>query len=108
MLFHPRLGDVELTAVLHALGDPVRMEIVRNLARRGALNCAESSCTFRLPKSTLSHHYRVLREAGLVHGRKEGTQVVNTLRREEVDARFPGLLDAVLAQAAPRRARAQA
>jgi DNA-binding transcriptional ArsR family regulator len=91
---HPPADALDLPAVLHALSDPIRLQIVRDLAARGACNCG----TFAVPvaKSTLSHHLRVLREAGLTFTEAAGTQRVVSLRRSDVDARFPGLLDAVL------------
>jgi DNA-binding transcriptional ArsR family regulator len=94
-LSHPAVEELELAAVLHALSDPIRLRIVRDLADRGACNCG----TFAVPvaKSTLSHHLRVLREAGLTLTEPHGTQRVVSLRRDDVDGRFPGLLDAVLA-----------
>lgn len=104
---HPDLGDVPLSAVLHALADPVRLALVRNLAREGEMNCARSCGAMRLPKSTLANHYGVLREAGLVRGRPEGKQVISTLRREEVEARFPGLLGSVLRAAEAETAGAE-
>ncbi len=94
-LSHPELADISLAAVLHALSDPVRLEIVRLAAAHTDLPC--NAFFDQIPKSTLSHHWRVLREAGLIRQRHEGTQKLNALRRDEVDARFPGLLDAVLA-----------
>ena len=100
-LFHPDLEGVPLATVLHAMSDPDRLALLRNLdgAAEG-LSCTESCGVMRLPKSTLANHYRVLREAGLVRSRPDGKQVINTLRRPEVEARFPGLLDAVLRAAA--------
>jgi DNA-binding transcriptional ArsR family regulator len=94
-LLQPAADELELASVLHALSDPVRLRIVRDLSERGACNCG----TFAVPvaKSTLSHHLRVLREAGLTFTEPAGTQRVVSLRRTDVDARFPGLLDAVLA-----------
>jgi DNA-binding transcriptional ArsR family regulator len=94
---HPAAEELELPAVLHALSDPIRLGIVRELASHGACNCG----TFAVPvaKSTLSHHLRVLREAGLTLTEPAGTQRVVSLRRDDLDARFPGLLDAVLAAA---------
>jgi DNA-binding transcriptional ArsR family regulator len=93
----PAAEELELPAVLHALSDPVRLQIVRSLADRGACNCG----TFAVPvaKSTLSHHLRVLREAGITLTEPSGTQRVVSLRRGELDERFPGLLDAVLGAA---------
>ena len=88
-----------LTGVLYALSDPVRLSIVKHLAEDGGRACG----TFCLPvaKSTASHHFRVLREAGVIQMRPEGTQCINTLRREDLDSRFPGLLDAVLRARGP-------
>src|ERR671927_1189232 len=96
-LVHPPVEDLELPSVLHALSDPIRLRIVRDLAEGGACNCG----TFAVPvaKSTLSHHLRVLREAGLTLTEPSGTQRVVSLRRADIDARFPGLLDAVLGAA---------
>jgi DNA-binding transcriptional ArsR family regulator len=93
-LRHPPADSLELTGVLHALADPVRLEIVRSLAVGGECRCN----AFDLPvsKSTGTHHFRVLRESGLIEQRAEGTAVVNRLRRDELDERFPGLLDSVL------------
>lgn len=91
---HPDLADVSIEHLLHALSDPVRLDIVRQLARDGEASCA--ALDGGRPKSSMSHHFRVLRSAGLVHTRIAGVQHMNTLRREEVDMRFPGLLRAVL------------
>jgi DNA-binding transcriptional ArsR family regulator len=99
-LTHPNLNDVPLAALLHALSDPTRLEIVRRLdedlrAGQGlACNCAAPD---GIPAATLSNHFNILRSAGLILGRKEGTKVIHRLRRDEVDDRFPGVLDAVLA-----------
>lgn len=94
---HPRLEDVALPAALHALSDPCRLEIVRRLADRCELSCANAACS-DVPKSTLSNHFKVLRAAGLVRTRPSGREFLSTLRRDEFDARFPGLLETVLAQ----------
>jgi DNA-binding transcriptional ArsR family regulator len=96
-LHHPSAEALELTGVLHALSDPVRLEIVRKLAEHGG--CERRCGSFELPvtKSTSTHHFRVLRESGVIEQRPAGTALVNRLRREELDARFPGLLDSVLA-----------
>jgi DNA-binding transcriptional ArsR family regulator len=96
---HPAQAELELGAVLHALSDPVRLRIVGKLAK------AESEYTcgsFELPvtKSTCTHHFKVLREAGVIHQRHQGTARLNKLRRQDLDARFPGLLDTILEAAA--------
>jgi DNA-binding transcriptional ArsR family regulator len=92
---HPSLQDVVLERLFHALSDPVRLEIVRALARVKEASCA--ALEGGRPKSTMSHHFRILREAGLVRTDVTGTTHHNSLRREELDARFPGLMTAVLA-----------
>jgi DNA-binding transcriptional ArsR family regulator len=96
---HPGVSEIELAGVLHALSDPVRLRIISALAERGEQPCG----AIELPvvKSTCTHHFRVLREAGVIRQRTEGTTKLNSLRRDELDARFPGLLDAVLSGCAP-------
>jgi DNA-binding transcriptional ArsR family regulator len=92
---HPDRGELDMAAVLHALSDPMRLRIVAELAASGG----ERSCSsFNLPivKSTCTHHFKVLREAGLIRQQVVGTKRVNSLRRDDIEARFPGLLDAVL------------
>ena len=94
-LAHPRRDSLNLAEVLHALSDPMRLRIVAVLAADGG----ERTCnSFNLPivKSTCTHHFKVLREAGLIRQRVVGTKRVNSLRRDDVEARFPGLLEAVL------------
>jgi DNA-binding transcriptional ArsR family regulator len=93
-LQHPEIKDIPITDILHALSDPVRLEIVRLAAQHDALPC--SDFFQEIPKSTLSHHWRVLRQAGLIFQRTEGTKKLNSLRKEEIDRVYPGLLDAVL------------
>ncbi len=91
---HPQLEEVSAEQLFHALSDPVRVEIVRRLAAEGEASCG--ALDRGRPKSSMSHHFRVLRAAGLVHTRPEGTMHMNRLRRDELDRRFPGLLDALL------------
>jgi DNA-binding transcriptional ArsR family regulator len=97
-LCHPACEDIELAAVLHALSDPMRLRIVAGLAAEDKRTCG----SFDLPvtKSTCTHHFRVLREAGVIRQRLEGTTRLNSLRREDLETRFPGLLDSVLGAAA--------
>ena len=92
---HPAREALELGTVLHALSDPVRLQIVAGLAA-GEEPRACGSFDVPVTKSTCTHHFKVLREAGVIHQRQEGTTRLNTLRREDLDARFPGLLDTVL------------
>lgn len=98
-LTHPRLEDVSLATALHALADPVRLNMVRRLADAGELCCEGALASCQAPKSTRSHHLKVLRAAGLIRTRKAGREYLNVLRRAEFDSRFPGLLDTVLAAA---------
>lgn len=94
-LVHPAVEDLDLVEVLQALGDPVRLQMVRFLAEAdGPVACLEIPVT--VSKSTGSHHRRVLREAGIVWVHVEGTRKYPTLRRDDLEARFPGLLDSVL------------
>lgn len=97
-IHHPDIQSVPLSAVLAALSDPTRLEIVRRLAG-GPCTCAEMPID--ASKSALSHHTKVLRQAGVIHQRAEGTSRVTTLRREEMDERFPGLLDSVVTADGP-------
>ena len=91
---------MDLFAVMTALTDPVRLGIVTTLDSKAEVACG----CFGLPvtKSAGSRHFRVLREAGVIRQRDEGTRRINSLRREELDRRFPGLLDLVLHEAAAR------
>ena len=93
-LYHPRLEDVDLANVLHALSDPVRLEIVRVLAGIDEIPC--SSLNAAVSKSTMSHHFKVLREAGVTHTRANGTKRMVSLRQDDLDGRFPGLLSSIL------------
>jgi DNA-binding transcriptional ArsR family regulator len=98
----PDLATIDVVTVLQALSDPVRLEIVRQLASccdgPGELSCGR----LELPvsKSTTTHHLRALTAAGVVADREEGTRKYMRLRRDELDERFPGLLDSVLRAAA--------
>jgi DNA-binding transcriptional ArsR family regulator len=91
---HPPTSELELASVLHALSDPARLAIVRHLASGHECTCG--GIDLNLSKATLSHHYRVLREAGVVRTRPEGRRRLLSLRKADLHARFPGLLEAVL------------
>jgi len=94
----PARGEMTLAPVLAALSDPVRLKIVRMLADGCELSCGAFG--FPLAKSTLTHHLRVLRDAGVISQRAVGTSRMTCLRKKDLDARFPGLLDSVLIAAA--------
>lgn len=103
-LEHPTREEIRLEAVLHALSDPVRLRIVRELAEaEDALSCSH----FVLPvtKSTTTHHFRVLRESGVIQQDYRGTAKMNGLRRADLDALFPGLLDRLLDAATAQQTR---
>jgi DNA-binding transcriptional ArsR family regulator len=91
---HPARRELELSSVLHALSDPARLEIVRRLADGDEPSCG--TFDLGLSKATLSHHFRVLRESGVVLVRPEGRKRLLSLRIVDLESRFPGLLDAVL------------
>ena len=94
-LYHPPTDAIELPAVLHALSDPQRLQILRLLdAQKTPVPCG--SLPLGISKSTATHHFRVLREAGLIEQSPTGTSKLTTLRRADIDARFPGLLELVL------------
>jgi DNA-binding transcriptional ArsR family regulator len=86
---------LDMSDVLHAMSDPARRQIVAQLDRDGECQCGGFGLT--VTKSTATYHFRVLREAGVIEQRSDGNRKLNTLRRDALDARFPGLLDAMLA-----------
>lgn len=98
-LFHPSIDDISVEGILHALSDPVRAAIYAGLA---GLDCAATCTAFQqvsdrtIPKSSLSQHFRVLREAGLVRSERAGVEMHNTTRCGEIEQRFPGLIPAIL------------
>jgi DNA-binding transcriptional ArsR family regulator len=95
---YPERDELQLVDVLQALGDPVRLQIVRILDQAdGAIACNEMGLP--VAKSTGSHHLKVLREAGVVRAQVDGTRRYYTLRRDDLEARFPGLLGSVIAGA---------
>ena len=94
-IHHPERSELELPAVLHALSDPHRLEIVRRLAEDSEPRPC-GTFGFDISKSTMTHHFRILRESGVIRQERQGTSKLTELRREDLDARFPGLLDAVL------------
>ena len=98
-LFHPSLEDITVEGILHALSDPVRAAIYADIV---AQECSHSCSMFltvsdkAIPKSTLSQHFRELREAGLIRGERHGVEMHNTSRCAEIEERFPGLLRAIV------------
>jgi DNA-binding transcriptional ArsR family regulator len=107
----PAVEDIDLASVMHALADPSRLRTIIALADTTELCCAdlgEVTGSLGLAKSTRSHHLRVLREAGVIRTRYDGHRKLATLRRDDLDARFPGLLDAILVGARSEIAEAAA
>ena len=94
---HPATAELDLLAVLHALSDPVRMHVVQTLAEGGEHSWG--ALDVPVAKSTLSHHLKVLRSAGVTRTRNEGQRCFVDLRRDDLQARFPGVLDSLLASA---------
>jgi len=93
-LFHPNIDQLSLPTILNALGDPIRLNIIKHLANNAEATCG--CCNSDLPKSALSHHFKVLRESGLIRVRIEGKQRFLSIRYDELEERFPGLLDSVI------------
>jgi DNA-binding transcriptional ArsR family regulator len=100
-LVHPDVGDLTVYEVLHALADPTRLTIVRTL--REDVERACGTFPVSVAPSTLTHHFRVLREAGVIHQREEGNRRWTTLRHTDLESRFPNLIDTVLAVATEAR-----
>jgi DNA-binding transcriptional ArsR family regulator len=98
-LFHPAVEDITVEGILHALSDPVRVAIYADIVAR---DCAQSCSTFLtvrnmpIPKSTLSQHFKVLREAGLIRSERRGVVIQNLSRCAELEKRFPGLIKAIV------------
>lgn len=97
----PNKDDLELTAVLYALSDETRLQIVRSLDKTPEIACGYFD--IHMAKSSLSHHFRVLRSSGIISTRKEGTALLNRLRRDDLEGRFPGVLSSILDVAGPVR-----
>jgi DNA-binding transcriptional ArsR family regulator len=98
-LFHPPIEDVTVEGILHALSDPVRVAIFTDLtASDSAHNCSTflNVTERKIPKSTLSHHFKALREAGLIRAERRGVEMHNTSRCPEIESRFPGLIAAII------------
>jgi len=98
-LFHPAIEDVTVEGILYALSDPVRVAIYAGIAsQKCTLPCSNflTVAEQAIPKSTLSQHFKILRENGLIHSERHGVEMLNRTRCEEIENRFPGLLRAIL------------
>lgn len=99
---HPQMDDVSLESVLYALADPARLAIIQCLTNQGcAMNCS-AAAPETLAKSTQSHHYRILRDAGIIRSERRGTEVINSLRCKEIEKKFPGVIATILKAAAKK------
>jgi DNA-binding transcriptional ArsR family regulator len=98
-LLHPSIDDIRPEAVLHALSDPERAAIFAEISGAGCVEKCSAFASFGdriIPKSSLSQHFKILREAGLIRSERHGVEMRNTSRCQEVDERFPGLVLAIL------------
>lgn len=98
-LVHPAAQDITVEGILHALSDPTRVAIFARIARSGcSSNCTSflTVCEKSIPKSTLSQHFKALRDAGLIRSERVGVEMQNTSRCTEIDKRFPGLIPAII------------
>ena len=94
---HPSTDDISLAGVFGALGDPMRLRIIKGMMKKdGCMSCSEAMPCPDMAKSTLSNHFRILREAGLIRTAKRGVENRNTVREDDINARFPGLLKLIL------------
>jgi DNA-binding transcriptional ArsR family regulator len=100
-IFHPPVESLDLATIMRTLGDPARLDIVRLLADGTPRMCSEISATMGQPNSTCSYHLRLMREAGITRARAQGTLRLITLRDEDLEARFPGLLEVLTARLTP-------
>ena len=97
-LVHPSIEDITVEGILHALSDPVRAAIYAELAISSGATCSNflKISDREIPKSTLSQHFRALREAGLIRSERHGVEMRNTTRCEEINGRFPGLIETIM------------
>jgi DNA-binding transcriptional ArsR family regulator len=93
-LVHPEADQLQITRVMHALSDPTRLTIIRTLVQNEERPCG--TFPVEVAPSTLTHHFRVLREAGVIRQREDGSRRWTSLRRDELEHRYPGLIDLVL------------
>jgi DNA-binding transcriptional ArsR family regulator len=99
-IHHPPIASITVESILHAFSDPVRIQIFADLAKAECAKNCSSYLTLKkqtLPKSTLSQHFRILREAGLIHSTRQGVEMVNTTRCAELKPRFGAMIEAIVA-----------
>ncbi|MCM3004065.1 helix-turn-helix transcriptional regulator [Priestia koreensis] len=93
---HPSVESFQLSKIFHALSEPNRLRIVRSIASKGEEVCTYYSYEFNIAKSTVSHHIKTLREAGIIKVRVDGSQHFYSIRMEDLNNRFPGLMETIL------------
>lgn len=93
---HPSKDDISLSGILNALSDPVRVNILKSLLNSDGMSCCQAAPCPKIAKSTLSNHFRILREAGLIRMEKNGVENLSIVRLEEINGKFPGLLKTIL------------
>jgi DNA-binding transcriptional ArsR family regulator len=94
-IHHPSVESLNLATIMRTLGDPLRLEIVRLIGEEGELLCGDIYNRLGLPASTGSYHTKLLREAGITRARAAGTQRLISLRRDDLESRFPGLVELI-------------
>ncbi len=95
--FHPDRADIRMEKLLQALSDPLRLRIIDLLDRNGETPCSQAYTALNVSKANGSHHFRILREAGLIRATMHGRDLHTQIRREDLEARFPGFLPTILA-----------
>jgi DNA-binding transcriptional ArsR family regulator len=98
-LFHPAIDDLTVESIMHALSDPVRVAIFVRIAGSGCSHTCSNFLTVderSVPKSTLSQHFKALRDAGLIRSERRGVEMLNTSRCAEIEGRFPGLIGSIV------------
>jgi len=96
-IHHPDVGSLDLATIMRTLGDPIRLEIVRLRAEEEEMLCGDLYERLGLPASTGSYHAKLLRQAGITRARAAGTQRLLSLRRDDLESRFPGLVELITA-----------
>jgi DNA-binding transcriptional ArsR family regulator len=102
---HPSRKDLRLENILYALSDGVRLSVVQQLAKHGQMTCGEFAACENKGKSTMTHHFKVLREAGIIYTEIDGREHLTSLRAKDLETCFPGLLGAVLVSASNQKKR---
>ena len=95
-LNHLSKEDISLLAILYALSEPLRFSIIEQLAKGEELTCGGFKLPFSKGKSTMTHHFKVLRDAGLIYTRVDGREHYTSLRRQDIEEKYPYLLDTLI------------